>query len=120
MAGLGGGFFGSGAKSSTQSTQTLTETTNVSGGVEEGWNISASGAVTLTDPNLIENAFRFASESLSLVERSAQKGQQSFEKALSQTLNIADSAKTQGSERLLYLGGAALAAFVLFAYLVKT
>lgn len=118
----GGGFFGSGGKTSAQKTQNSNNvtTTNVSGGASDNaWNVSSSGAVTLTDPNLIENAFRFASESLGLIERSTSASQQQFEKAFAQTLGIADSAKTGSSERLLWLAGLGLAAVVGVLYVMR-
>lgn len=118
---LGGGFFGSGAKSNTQTTATTTSTTNVSGGASEGsWNISSSGDVSLADPGLIEFAGRFASETLGLIERTASGAQQNFEKALSQTLNIADAEKTGNSQRLVWLGIAAVVGFVAVAVLNRS
>lgn len=118
---FGGGNNSSGGILNKQQDNITTSNTTTFGAQEGAFAFtSAGGAVNISDPRTIEQAFKFASESLGLLERTAGATQKSFENALGQTLATSDAERTGGSQRVLILAGLALAALVGFAYLVKS
>lgn len=73
-----------------------------------------------------ERAFKFASESLGLIETTVTRTQESTDKALSSALEQTsaalaskDEAQSGGAQRLLYFGAAALVALVILAKVIR-
>lgn len=127
LPGLSNLFGGGGSDNSTTSSGGIlnkaqenlsTSATNTVGASNDSLAFSAKGDVTLVDPAATEAAFRFASESLGLLERNVGVTQRAFDSALAQTLGIADAEKTGGSQRVMFIAAFALAAVVVFT-LVK-
>jgi len=105
------GFFD--RSSSSSQTTNVTETiVPTAGASDESLSIAAVGDVHFLDAGSIEAAFRFASESLGVVDRVATRGQAGQEKALEKSLEAVaqsvDEAQSGGAQRLLYFGIAAL------------
>ena len=120
---LGGGDSSSASKSETQTTTNTKTVTPSAVASDESYSIAAASdgpvTVTIADPTTIEKAFKFASESLGLVERTASAQQKSADDALSKSIGQIGNVQAGGADRLLYFGGAALAAVLGLAWVLK-
>lgn len=120
-------------KSKTSAYVFQTDNSNIA--ADDGGHAINAKSVVLSDSRSIERAFTFAKESLGfakdsfgrslgLAELSVKRSQDAFEKSLGasmgQTLDIAESERTGGANRTTYIAGAALAAFVIYAFVVKS
>lgn len=110
---MGWGIFGGGSTSSSSNqTTNNTETKNTSGGADNGaFQISSSGDVTLQDPKAVEDAFKFASQSLGLATTAVTAAQNQAAAATAQTASIAQQQNSGGSQNMLI--GLSIAAVVI-------
>ena len=118
---FGGGDSSSSSKSENQTTTNTKTVTPSAVASDESLSIAVAsdGPVTIADPTTIEKAFKFASETLGLVERTASAQQKSADDALSKSIGQIGNVQAGGADRLLYFGGAALAAVLGLAWVLK-
>lgn len=118
---FGGGDSPSSSKSENQTTTNTKTVTPSAVASDESLSIAVAsdGPVTIADPTTIEKAFKFASETLGLVERTASAQQKSADDALSKSIGQIGNVQAGGADRLLYFGGAALAAVLGLAWVLK-
>lgn len=79
----------------------------------------AGGALSATNLSLnkaIDAAFAFAKDAFGFVDKASTRAVASADRALSEALDVQDATQTGGSERLLILGGLAVAALVAVAF----
>ena len=108
----------SSANTTTTNTKTVTPSA-VASDDSLSISVASDGPVTIADPTTIEKAFKFASETLGLVERTASAQQKSADDALSKSIGQIGNVQAGGADRLLYFGGAALAAVLGLAWVLK-
>ena len=116
---LGGGDSGGNSRSENTTNTKTTTPSAVASDDSLSISIASDGSVTVADPATIEKAFKFASESLGLVERAVSNQQKSADTALIGAINQVGEATSGGAQRLLWYGGGALVALLGLAWVLK-